>query len=437
MVKLYSFIKKYANIKNIILLNSVIFIIVPFFLDDYRNIFKGILKIMFLRSVLITDHFVVGGICASFVNAGLIMLIAIILKIIAKSTFSGNTISCIYLVTGFSFVGKNIFNIWPIIIGVLIFSKINETTFSANINLALYGTALSPLVSEFSLPFKDNFLLFVTIYFSMSFLGYLVPIISSHVLATHQGYSLYNTGFATGLICMLVVSFSKKLGFVAEPVLIYDNNKNALLFILFYIFTITIIIVGFILNGFSFKGYKNITKHSGRLVADFVLMEGQGLTIINMGFLGVLVLTYLLVINAPLNGITIAGFLSIFGFGSFGKHLKNCIPLMLGVVICAIISQSKLNNANIILATLFSTGLAPIAGHFGVVAGIVAGVLHNALVSYIGYIYLGLNLYNNGFSCGFIAMFLLPILENIKIKIDFYKKSKFLKKKRLENEKNI
>lgn len=437
MIKLYYLTQKYANIKNFMILNALLFIIVPFLLDTPQNVIDGLLDIILLRSVLITDHFVVGGIPASFLNAGLIMLISIILKIIAKAEFSGNTISCVYLVTGFSFVGKNIFNIWPIIIGVLIFTKNNDTRFSANVNLALYGTALSPLISEFTLPFKNNLFMFFIIYFSLSILGYIVPLISSHVLSVHQGYSLYNTGFATGLICMIFVSFVKQLGFVAEPVLIYDDSQHIEIFILFYTFVILTIVLGFILNGFSFNGYKNITKHSGRLVADFVIMEGQGITLINMGLLGFLVLTYLLIIKAPLNGTTIACLLSIYGFGSFGKHIKNCIPLMLGVIICAIISSKDINSASVILATMFSTGLAPIAGHFGVIAGIVAGILHGSLVSYIGYIYFGLNLYNNGFSCGFIAMFMLPVLESIKIKIDEYKKSKFMKKQEIKDEKDL
>jgi len=436
MIKLYRLTQKYATVKNLMLLNAFSFIIIPFLLDSPTNIINGLGSIILSRDILLTDYFVVGGIPASFLNAGLIMLISIILKIVSKSSFTGTTISCIYLVTGFSFIGKNIYNIWPIIIGVLIFTKINDTTFSANLNFALYGTALGPLISELTLPYKDNLLLLLSIYFSLCILGYIIPLISSHALSVHQGYSLYNTGFATGLICMFFVSFLKRFGFSTETVLIYDTKSNWSLYILFYIFVIITIIVGFILNSYSFNGYKNITKHSGRLVADFVIMESFGITMINMGVLGFSCLTYLIVIKAPLNGIALSAILSIYGFGSFGKHLKNCIPIILGVIISTILSGNAINTPVVILATLFSTGLAPIAGHFGIIAGIIAGVLHNSIISYIGVLYFGLNLYNNGFSCGFVAMFLLPILENVKIKIGKYKRNK-LKNKAEKNEKNI
>ncbi|MFN3329246.1 MAG: DUF1576 domain-containing protein, partial [Fervidobacterium pennivorans] len=49
----------------------------------------------------------------------------------------------------------------------------------------------------------------------------------------------------------------------------------------------------------------------------------------------------------------------------------------------------------------------------------VAGYLHSALVISVGSLHFGMNLYNNGFSGGFVAMFLLPIIEafrNIKNK---------------------
>ena len=65
------------------------------------------------------------------------------------------------------------------------------------------------------------------------------------------------------------------------------------------------------------------------------------------------------------------------------------------------------------LAGLFGTTLAPIAGHFGWPFGILAGFIHSALVLRTGGPVAGLNLYNNGFSGGLIAIVLYPTITAI------------------------
>jgi len=63
---------------------------------------------------------------------------------------------------------------------------------------------------------------------------------------------------------------------------------------------------------------------------------------------------------------------------------------------------------------LLSTTLAPVAGEFGVIAGIIAGFLHSSAALNVGIVYGGMNLYNNGFAGGLIATFLVPVLQSIR-----------------------
>jgi hypothetical protein len=63
------------------------------------------------------------------------------------------------------------------------------------------------------------------------------------------------------------------------------------------------------------------------------------------------------------------------------------------------------------LAALFGTTLAPISGDNGPKPGVIAGVLHMAMVMNVGYLHAGMNLYNNGFSGGFVAAGLIPVFE--------------------------
>ena len=92
---------------------------------------------------------------------------------------------------------------------------------------------------------------------------------------------------------------------------------------------------------------------------------------------------------------------------------KNIIPVMFGVWLGAYGMHYEPNYPALQLAGLFGTTLAPVAGHFGPVCGILAGFIHSALVLQTGGPVAGLNLYNNGFSGGLIAIVLYPTLTAI------------------------
>lgn len=99
------------------------------------------------------------------------------------------------------------------------------------------------------------------------------------------------------------------------------------------------------------------------------------------------------------------------GFGAFGKHLKNVWPILLGVVIGNLFHPLPLNGTSGVLTALFGTTLAPIAGFYGAGYGILAGILHMGLVSNLTFLHAGMNLYNNGFTGGFIAAALVPLFD--------------------------
>ena len=101
------------------------------------------------------------------------------------------------------------------------------------------------------------------------------------------------------------------------------------------------------------------------------------------------------------------------GFSVFGKHPKNVLPIMLGVLIASIFNKYDPSGTPAILTALFSTTIAPIAGEFGIVAGLFAGFLHKAVATNVGFIHGGINLYNNGLAGGFVAAVLVPLFRNL------------------------
>ena len=70
----------------------------------------------------------------------------------------------------------------------------------------------------------------------------------------------------------------------------------------------------------------------------------------------------------------------------------------------------SLTDSAVQLACLFCTTLAPISGYFGWPFGILAGFIHASVVLYTGSPVAGMNLYNNGFSGGLVAIVLYAVI---------------------------
>lgn len=388
------------------------FLIFGLCMESPQNILKGLYTIITTSDNLISDYFIVGGIGAAFVNAGLLYLISLAMLYAMNITLSGTSISCLFMMAGFGLFGKNILNVWPIILGVYLFSLTQKNDFSKYIYIALFGTAMAPMVTEaLILPgysMMTNFILSLGI---GVFLGFLLPPLSVHMFRIHRGFSLYNIGFTSGLISTVIISVLLAFGYKTKPQLLWSSGNNLLMGSFLGFFMLSLITVGFLLNDKSFKNYSVILKYQGRSITDFLNFEGLALTLINMGAVGLIGIFYVLAVGSELNGPTIGGILSIVGFGSFGKHPKNISPVLLGVFIASLFNKVAVNNPSIVLAALFGTSLAPISGAFGWHFGILAGFLHSSVVLNVGSLYGGVNLYNNGFSAGLVASFLIPVIE--------------------------
>ena len=142
-----------------------------------------------------------------------------------------------------------------------------------------------------------------------------------------------------------------------------------------------------------------------------------------MGLLGMLAVSYVLALGGELNGPVIGGVFTVVGFGAYGKHVKNVLPVIAGVTLVNLLNIQEAGTSFAIIAALFGTSLAPIAGRYGVLAGMLAGFLHMSLVVNIGFLNAGINLYNNGFSCGFVAIVLYPMFKELE-KVKYMKKSR-------------
>jgi hypothetical protein len=387
-------------------------VIFGFLVDTPKEIFYGIYNILMQPDTLITDYIGLGGMGAAFVNSGLLTLIFIYMLYKLKITFNGTTVASLLLIMGFAFFGKNLFNVWFIVIGVYLYAKVQKDKFSKYIYIALFGTALAPMVTE--IMFSTVIPIFIRVPLGVLVgitTGFILPPLSSYLLRVHQGFDLYNIGFTAGIIGTGFVSIFKSYGFLPSPRMIWTTGNNVILSVFFFLLFVSMIIVGFVFNNRTFKNVKNIMKYPGRLITDFVILEGFAPTLINMGINGIIATLYILLVNGELNGPTIGGIFTVVGFGALGKHPRNILPIFLGVYLGSLTKTWYINDPAILLAALFGTALAPIAGEFGWQYGVIAGFIHSSVVLNVGVLHGGLNLYNNGFAAGIVAAILIPIIE--------------------------
>ena len=385
------------------------------YLDNESNLtlYSGLKNIILSPTILITDFLSVGGIGSTFVNVALISFYNLYLLKKYKLRINGLILAAFMTVMGFSFFGKNIFNIIPIYIGGYLYSNYKKIDFKDIIVSIMFSTALAPVISEISfsniLPNKIAILIGIGVGI---FIGFIITPLASHMVKFYDGYNIYNLGFTAGILGTILTSALRNLDIKIESVNILYLENNIFLILTLISMFIYLIYIGISINKNALNEYKYIFNYSGKVVTDYTFLMGYGVTFFNMGIMGLLSLSYVLLIGGVINGPVIAGIFTVVGFSAFGKHIKNCLPIILGVIIAALFLEYDISSTVVIITVLFSTTLAPIAGVYGYKIGFIAGILHFLLATNVGIIHGGVNLYNNGFAGGLVAGFLLPILDS-------------------------
>lgn len=385
---------------------------------------QGLWKIVVSRDALITDYFELAGYGAAFLNGALVFGIALVLLFVEKVKFTGLTMAALFINAGYAFWGKNPVNILPILLGTFLYAKLHKSRLSRFIYTALFGTCLAPLVTElvFILPFGKGINLLISVVTGI-FIGFVLPPLSMHTASMHMGYNLFNVGFSAGMLAFVLVCVLSSLGIESDSVLIWREGRPVWIILGLYGYFVLTFLYGLFLCEGKVKGLLKIWHHPGRAVADFVMMDGAGTTLMNMALVGSIATTYICLIGGDFSGPVVGGILAAFGFAAFGAHVKNYLPVLVGVFVSTFVTRFELTTPGIQLAAVFAVGLAPIAGQFGVIAGMVAGILHAIIVMCTAPLYGGLNLYNNGFSAGWVAIVMIPVLESFMTRFQYKRRA--------------
>lgn len=394
---------------------ALIMIILAFIFNTPKEIFVGYKNILLSSSILTTDYIAIGTLGGALVNAASILVLNLVILRLLNLRMSGLIYAALYMILGFSFFGKNILNSLPIYIGIYLYAFLNKIPVKNLVISLLFSSGISPLVSYLIFGFDLAYYISIPLGIGAGIVaGLMVPAISSHTIKFHQGYNLFNVGFSLGIISLAFNGVLRAFNLRASEISILSNDHNLFLYLFVAILALVLLIAGIILNPKSFKMIPDLYKRSGRLVSDYIRDYGVSIVMINQASLLTFEIIICLIFKIELNGAIFGTILAVSGFAGAGLHLKNTSFVMLGAILMCLVTKTNITSTSIIIGILFSAGVAPIAGRYGIVAGIIAGMLHIAILPLCRSFQGGYDLYNNGFCAGFVACILIAIIEAFK-----------------------
>ena len=141
-------LSRQKHIEYFFLATIILFYAVALTLSSPMEILEGFKKIVLSRDVLITDYFVIGGYGPAFFNSATVMLISYLMIKAFKLNFVGMSIASVMIMGGFALFGKEPLNILPIIIGTIIYSKVQGVKPGRYIYVGFLATGVSPIITE-------------------------------------------------------------------------------------------------------------------------------------------------------------------------------------------------------------------------------------------------------------------------------------------------
>ncbi|MBM3909243.1 MAG: DUF1576 domain-containing protein [Firmicutes bacterium] len=384
---------------------------------SFMPMWNGLVSIYLHPSLLITDYLAIGGLHATLVNVWLVTWSTILLLHQLKVKFSGVAFAGVITILAFSFFGKNLFNIIPVWLGFYLYAKLKGTRLNQYTGTFLFSTGIAPVTSfiMFGIP---GLALWVAVPLGILgglIAGCLTPMVVSIVGKFHQGYNLYNTGFGLGFIAMIFTAVLKAFQINVSVPTTLSFAFHDILFWLIAIISISLIGSAFFIHRQAYKPWLRLLQNPGNLPSDFYKDYGLAATLLNVGSIGFLSLILLIIYNIPLSGPIVASVFTFMGFGAYGKHIRNSLPVVIGLVLASSIQGFSLTLPGPSIALLFVTALAPVGGKFGIFYGVLAGFVHLLLAPQAFALQGGFDLYNNGFTAGLVAGVIVVIAQQFPI----------------------
>ena len=409
---------------------SLAFLAAAVCMPDRASMFSGLWQILSQPSKVSTNYFAVGGYAATFLNMGLVGLISLLLFVVCKGIPNNASTLAFILTLGFGSWGINILNIWPTILGVVIYCLVKKEKFGANVNAMLFSTGIAPLITDLMIRYPNaetvgfnlaGILLALAVGFVI---GFFLPAGLANSPKVHKGFDLYSAALPIGMTAFFLNAvLFKTMGvdLPAAPAADTLQVASRLTVNVFCCVLFGLCVVFAFLLGCKPKDYWRLLTDPA-LVTNFSSTYGNATFLMNVGVFGLFILAYYNAIGATFNGVTFGVIFCMLSTCNSGSHPGNVWPIMLGYVVastvCGWISPlvggnfaNTINAQAIVVGLCYANGLSPIADKYGWFYGFVAAVMHYLLVTLVPSLHGGFCLYNGGFTAALICIILVPELE--------------------------
>ena len=409
---------------------SLCFLVAAVCMPDRGTMFSGLWKILTSTAKISTNYFSVGGFAATFLNMGLVGLVSLLLFVVLKGTPNNVSTLAVLLTIGFGSWGINVLNIWPTVLGVVIYGMVKKEKMGSLVNAMLFSTGIAPIISEMLFRYPGTeYIGFNWVGLGLALavgfvIGFFLPAGLAHSPKVHKGFDLYSAALPIGMTAFLLnATLFNTLGLKVD-----DLSTSGSMAVTSQM-TVNIfcgVVFGLcILFAFIFgcrpKDYWQLLKDPA-LVTNFSSTYGNATFLMNMGVFGLFILGYYNLIGAPFNGVTFGIIFCMVATCNSGSHPGNVWPIMLGYFVASTVAgwiaplvggnfTLAINAQAICVGLCYANGLSPIADKYGWRYGFIAAVLHYLLVTSVPKLHGGFCLYNGGFTAALICLILVPELE--------------------------
>ena len=409
---------------------TLAFLVAAPMMPDRSNMLSGLWQIVSQPSKISTNYFAVGGYAATFLNMGLVALFCLALYVLFGAVANNVSTLAFLLTLGFTSWGINVLNMWPSVLGVVLYSLVKREKCSANVNAMLFSTGIAPLITELMVryPYAEAVGFRVSgvalaIFVGLT-IGFFLPAGLAHAPKVHKGYDLYNAAVPVGMTAFFLQAVLYKSMGVALPAapaaetLTVASRATANTFCLI-VFGVLVLIA--LAMGCTPKDYWALMMDKSE-AASFSATYGKAAFLMNVGVYGLFILGYYNLIGGTFNGVTFGILFCMLACCNSGSHPVSVLPIMLGYAAASWIYQAlsgvaggtfsgTINAQAIMVGLCYANGLSPISRKYGWEYAFLAAMMHYTLVTSVPLLHGGYCLYNGGFTAAFVCLLLIPILE--------------------------
>ena len=316
---------------------SACFLVAAVCMPDRANMFTGLWNILSQPSKISANYFAMGGYAATFLNMGLVCLISLLLFVVFKGTPNNASTLAVLLTTGFGSWGINILNIWPTVLGVVVYGLVKKEKMGGLVNAMLFSTGIAPLITDLLIRYPNaevigfNWAGLGIALFVGLIIGFFLPAGLAHSPKVHKGFDLYSAALPIGMTAFFLNATLFKTMGVSLPKALSDvvpesmKVADPMIANIFCIAVFGICIVAAFLLGCRPKDYWKLLSDPA-LVTNFSSTYGNATFLMNAGVFGLFILGYYNLVGATFNGITFGIIFCMLATCNSGSHPGNVWP---------------------------------------------------------------------------------------------------------------